>query len=475
MLDELTTPFGLTFLYGASAASSAAGAAAKEGIKSGAASLMAKGYVTAAKAVSAAPAAASAGMMVGGGAVAAYGAGQVITAENEEELKKGTGKVVGGLGVAAVGAAIAPGAVDIAKAGGIPVKEGASAVSQVFSIPVKAATTANSEIQANALTQATGIIQPGSTVLKEGLYEAQAQSPARQAYKFDPSGTPEQVLAKNPHVQYDATTGKYYVKASWGENVYIDNPDNYMIVTYGEGDYNAVEGLEFARTYVEPGAYNATGAKNFIDPSTLKPGEVVQATKATPARFKFMPEGTKYMSQEGVATLQKDSVLMVDTKGRPYQNTIKFLVENNTGFTPEARAALVPSLQNADAETVALAIKKGIISEAEYVLTPENYLKFMSSVDIGRLSPAENARLELIAKERLSIDTLLDDKSAAVLGRQNHVPANFTGVNFRSYYYGEYDHNEYYLNGRFIKSHANIHGEETTRYPGLREEIKGWE
>ena len=185
------------------------------------------------------------------------------TKDTKEEVKSGMNKVVAGAGIASTGMAMAPGAVEIAQAAGIPVKAGASALANCFAIPKAAATTSASEIQANALTSATGVIHQGATVLKEDVLEAQANSPAREVYKFNPEAgaTPEEVLAKNPYVSYEAETGKYYVQTSWGEKSYIQPGKDYMIVKYGEGDFNAIEGAEFSRTYVEPGAYNACVAR----------------------------------------------------------------------------------------------------------------------------------------------------------------------------------------------------------------------
>lgn len=339
-VDTMTTPVGIMATCAGAKLLGAAGNVAKEGLKAATSNLAANGATTMAKVVGATPAVASTTATVGGTVLAGKGVVDVVNAETQEETINGTDNFMLGLGIAGLGVATAKGAVEIAEAAGIPVNTGQNAVLQAAMAPIKAVTTPGSEIQANALSVKTGIIQPGATVLREGTFEVQAQSPAREVYKFDPNGTPEEVLAKNPHVEYEAETGRYYVKASWGENVYIDTSQDYMIATYGPGDYNAIEGLEFSRTYVEPNAYAADGTKNFINPADLKPGETIQATKASTVRFKPMPEGTRYMSKEGPATLQKDSVVMIDSKGRPYQNTVDFLVENNNGFSEEAMEAI---------------------------------------------------------------------------------------------------------------------------------------
>lgn len=181
------------------------------------------------------------------------------------------------------------------------------------------------------------VIYANSNATRSGVQTGvQAGDKVPDAYKVDLNGTVEEVLAKNPGLKYDAAQGKYYVETSWGENMYIQN-ENYMYVKYGESvdpatgkvtiDHNAVEGTEFYDTYIDHPKFEATGAKRYINPENLKPGQHVETSKNAPARFKVVPEGTKYMSAEGPGTVQPKSVLRIDGQGRPYQSTVEFMLK----------------------------------------------------------------------------------------------------------------------------------------------------
>ena len=211
--------------------------------------------------------------------------------------------------------------------------EGAKAIPEAF-------TQSGKNIKGNYLTWKTGVIHANSNATRNGVETGvQAGNKVPDAYKVDLNGTVEEVLAKNPGLKYDAAQGKYYVETSWGENMYIQN-ENYMYVKYGESvdaqtgkvtiDHNAVEGAEFYDTYIDHPKFEATGAKRYINPENLKPGQHVETSKNAPARFKVVPEGTKYMSAEGAGTVQPKSVLRIDGQGRPYQSTVEFMLKKVT-------------------------------------------------------------------------------------------------------------------------------------------------
>ncbi len=187
-------------------------------------------------------------------------------------------------------------------------------------------------IKGNALTWASAIkgdkvIYANSNATRSGVQTGyQAGNKVPDAYKVDLNGTVDEVLAKNPGLSYDAEAGKYYVQTSWGEKSYIQN-ENYMFVKYGEGDFNAVEGKEFYDTYINHTKFESTGAKQYINPESLKSGEHVVTSKNAPARFKVVPAGTKYVGAEGEATVQPGSVLRIDGQGRPYQSTVEFMLK----------------------------------------------------------------------------------------------------------------------------------------------------
>ena len=199
--------------------------------------------------------------------------------------------------------------------------------------------------KANYTYVKTGVITQGANATRNGVevsYQGDVQPTKTYKINIDPKSTVEQNLANNPGVSYDATSGKYYVQTSWGAKSCIDPnaPKGYMHVEYGPGDNNAVEGVEFAQTYVNHAKFANNGTKSYIDPATLKPYESIVATKQAPGAFKVVPEGTKYVGAEGPATLQPKSVLRIDGQGRPYQSTVEFMFKKFKNLTPNQIAQL---------------------------------------------------------------------------------------------------------------------------------------
>ena len=246
-------------------------------------------------------------------------------------------------------------------------------------------------IKGNALTWASTIkgdktIYANSNATRSGVMTGtQAGNKVQDAYKVDLNGTVDEVLAKNPGLSYDAEAGKFYVQTSWGEKSYIQS-DNYMYVQYGPGDANAVEGVEFYDTYIDHAKFEATGAKRYINPENLKPGEHVVTSKNAPARFKIVPEGTKYVGAEGEATVQPGSVLRIDGQGRPYQSTVEFMLKK-VQLTPEQVAELI-KLDPARAITTPVG--------AAYIKAnnPQQYIELMTPEALAKTSEGANFLIE---------------------------------------------------------------------------------
>ena len=286
--------------------------------------------------------------------VGAYGA---ATAKTDGEAKNAFEKVGGGIFALAGSFLGAKSALNVASKAGVQSAKGAQnmnalqATWQSIKSTPEALKVSASNIKGNVLTWTTGTIHPNSNFMRKDVYHAYSKPNEPKVYRFNPNGTPDEILANNPQVQYDAAANKYYIQTSWGEKSYIQPGKEYMIAEYGPGDFNAIEGVEFSKTYVNSKVFAQTGAREYIDPATLEYGKWTTATKQAPVSFKVVPEGTKYVSAEGVHTMQKNSVMMIDGQGRPYQNEIPKLVGRNTDFSPEAVAALkkaapdVPELQ----------------------------------------------------------------------------------------------------------------------------------
>lgn len=209
--------------------------------------------------------------------------------------------------------------------------------------------------KANIAYMKDGVVTQHATMAHKGIqtsYQGDGK-PVDMAYKvnIDPKASVEQNLANNPGLSYEASTGKYYVKTSWGEPRYVDPnaSKGYMYVKYGEYvddagnlviDHNAVEGIEFSETYVDYTKFAADGTKSYIDAGKLNPGQQVVTTKQAPGMFKVAPEGTQYISAEGPGTLQPKSVLRFDGQGRPYESTVDFMFKKFQNLTPEQIAML---------------------------------------------------------------------------------------------------------------------------------------
>ena len=211
-------------------------------------------------------------------------------------------------------------------------------VAKTFKVVPDAVKVSAKNTKGNFLTYTTGQIHANSNATRKGVQVGYQSGNGNkvEAYKIDLNGSVEEVLAKNPGLSYEAETGKYYVQTSWGAKSYIDPAaqKGYMFVKYGPGDINAVEGVEFADTYVDHAKLTTTGAKSYVDPTELEAGKTIAVAKEAPARFKIVPEGTKYVSAEGPAEVQPKSVLRIDGQGRPYQSSVEYMLKK-VQMTPE--------------------------------------------------------------------------------------------------------------------------------------------
>ncbi len=215
-----------------------------------------------------------------------------------------------------------------------------------------------------------GLIITKNTVSKlENVYEGQSQSPARRIKKLDLTGTPEEVVAKNPGLKYDADQGKFFREVSWDggktmERMYVDasDPKGYFMIQYGKEPWDGalLGGTEAAKSYVEPNAYNATGAKNYLKPEEMG-YEWTEASKAAPVRFAEVPEGVKgIVGKEGFQPITgSDQVIAIDVKGQPYINTADYVRNNTKGLSQDA----VKVLDKVEGKTVHTAPAKPSISQ----------------------------------------------------------------------------------------------------------------
>ena len=158
-------------------------------------------------------------------------------------------------------------------------------------------------------------------------------------------------MANNPGLSYNAEGGYYYKIASWGEEL-IYNPkmeNGHWMLTRSAEDQYLIKGNELRDNFVDAKAFLNDGTRNYMKPETFEPGATTSVVKQGPARFKIAPEGTKYMSAEGPATLQPKSVLRIDNDGHLYQSTVDFMFKKVNNLTPEQ----IQMLKSIDPEAAA--------------------------------------------------------------------------------------------------------------------------
>ena len=192
----------------------------------------------------------------------------------------------------------------------------------------------------NYLTWKTGNVHAHSNQL-QGAEPYMSKANDVKAYRFNPNGTPDEILANNPGV-FRGADGKYYLPNKWNpaEPYLIDPSKEQMIMLYGGDDMAVCDGAIFKGSYVDKTAYHAKGALNYQDPAKLQYGQVVDVTKQAPGAFKVMPEGTKIQTLEGTRTVQAGEVVALDHNGNPYATTPQNIVKRNTGFSESAAETL---------------------------------------------------------------------------------------------------------------------------------------
>ena len=297
-------------------------------------------------------------LTVAGGALSAagigYGAYKATTAETDAEAKQAWETMgTSTMGLTLSAAAIKP-ALRAGQAAGVRSIQNVDDLSFTQSVETAikatpdALKTSGQNIKGNALTWASQIkgdkvIYAHSNATRQDVMVGHQSGGGNkvESYKVDLTGTPEEILAKNPGLSYDAAANKYYVQTSWGSKSYVD--DNYMFVKYGPGDNNAVSRADFFDTYVDEAKLAANGTKEYIDPAKLQAGQQITVTKEAPAKFKIVPEGTKYVGKETlpgtVDQVQPKSVLRIDGFDSPYQSTVDFMFKK-VQLTPEQIAQL---------------------------------------------------------------------------------------------------------------------------------------
>ncbi len=274
------------------------------------------------------------------------GAYDAATAETDAQAKAAWEGIGNGTFALAASALGAKSSLKAASKAGVTSAQGAEnmnmaqATVQTFKTIPEALKVSGQNVKGNVLTWTTGNIHAHSNKL-QGAESYMSKANDVQAYRFNPNGTPEEILANNPGV-FRGADGKYYLPNKWSpsEPYLIDPSKEQMIMLYGGDDMAVCDGAIFRGSYVDTQGFKANQALNYQDPSKLAYGEVVNVTKQAPGAFKVVPEGTKIQTLEGVRTVGKGEVVALDHAGNPYATTPANILKRNIGLSDNAMRTL---------------------------------------------------------------------------------------------------------------------------------------
>ena len=270
------------------------------------------------------------------------GAYDAATAETDAQAKAAWEGIGNGTFAVAASALGAKSSLKAASKAGVTSAQGAEdlnmaqATLRTFKTIPEALKVSGQNVKGNVLTWTTGNIHAHSNKL-QGAEGYMSKANDVQAYRFNPNGTPEEILANNPGV-FRGADGKYYLPNKWAPNepYLIDTSKEQMIMLYGGDDMAVCDGAIFKGSYVDTEGFHASQALNYQDPANLTYGEVVNVTKQAPGAFKVMPEGTKIQTLEGVRTVGEGEVVALDHAGNPYATTPANILKRNTGLSDNA-------------------------------------------------------------------------------------------------------------------------------------------
>lgn len=308
-----------------------------------------------------------------GAGILGYGTYKAVTAETDGEKKQAFEMIGNGAFALATSVAGAKGALNIASKAGVTSAQGAKdmniiqAIVQAFKSTPEALKISALNTKGNILTWTTGTIHAHSNALY-GADSYMSKANDVQAYRFNPNGTPDEILANNPGV-FRGSDGKYYLPNKWSPNepYLIDTSKEQMIMLYGGDDMAVCDGAIFKGSYVNTSDFHANGALNYQDPTKLQYGKVVDVTKQAPGGFKVLPEGTKIETLEGTRTVKHGEVVALDHAGNPYATTPANILKRNTGLTESGYS----NLAKVDRSAVELQLYKNELNK-DLSFLPEN-------------------------------------------------------------------------------------------------------
>lgn len=172
----------------------------------------------------------------------------------------------------------------------------------------------------NFLTLSTGKLHAHCNEFREDTMPFKSKPNEVQAYRFNPNGTPEEILANNPGV-FRGEDGCFYVKNKWDASspFKIDTTKEQMIMMYdGMNDMAVCDGGVFAGSYVDTAQFKADGTLSYQNPEALEYGKVINATKQAFGEYKMLELGTEVETIEGPNTIDPGEIVSLDHEGNPY-------------------------------------------------------------------------------------------------------------------------------------------------------------
>lgn len=253
-------------------------------------------------------------------------------------------------------------------------------------------------IKANILTFLTGVVHPNASALKNA--ETFMSKPVK-AYRFDPIGSINEVLARNPGVTV-TKKGKYCVLDKPATeslqnainsgttlqeaikslnlddsrivddlNVFhkIDSSKNPMIIMSDNGYMDVCDGDVFKNSYIHKNVVDSNEVMTHIDPAELQYGQIIDVTKQQASgSFKILPVGTKVKTPKGIQTVNEGQVVVLDsTTGEPYVTAYQNILEWNTKFTKKGLKDLAQLEYGVLSSIAKNKLKQQISSWPEYI------------------------------------------------------------------------------------------------------------
>jgi hypothetical protein len=213
--------------------------------------------------------------------------------------------------------------------------------------------------------------------------------------------------------------GKWYVS----NRQYFPNPlgNDSIIINYGRKDDGSVDlGFcsqeEFAKIYAHTDKYDQ-GEITYVDPETLKMGELIDATKCATGEFTLMPEGTTVKTNEGDVVIAPGQALIVnENKNSVFASDISEILKRYVADTmnPASKKAfeLLSSYEAAKQDKSPAELSElfsNLVTEYKGIERKiKTYKAYSTETDVESLRGDFSRAAELVKKLDLEISTRIN-------------------------------------------------------------------